>query len=99
MTEEKSKEEEYFTTRDLNLAATLQTLKFPLIRIDYQVEGERQRPVGYFNFEDTTDLRDAERKFWAKDLSVEPREFVDNLRGLKTQLAGAYKNPHSRFSQ
>lgn len=97
MTEEK-KEEKIFVTRDLNLAATLITLKFPILGIDYQVEGERQRPVGYFNFNESDELLNAEKQFWARALNVEPREFVDNLRGIKTQLSNTYKSPHSKFS-
>lgn len=98
MTEEKKTEEEKYVTRDLNLAATLITLKFPLLGIDYQVEGERQRPVGYFNFNKNEALTKAETQFWARDLNVEPRALVDNLRGLKTQLSNTYKSPHSKFN-
>ena len=92
-------EEKKFVTRDLTLAATLITLKFPLTGIDYQVEGERQRPVGYFNFKETEELLKATRLFMQRGLSVEPREMADNLRGLKAQLANEYKSPHSKYNK
>ena len=86
-----------FSTRDLNLATTLITLRFEMTGIDYQVEGEKQRPVGYFNFEDSMELQEATRKFWSGDLSVEPRNFMNNLRGLKAQINNFYKSPHSKY--
>lgn len=96
---EKEKMEDFYSTRDLNLAATLITLKFPHLGTDYQVEGERQRPVGYFQFKNTEDLVKATILFWDKSLSVEPRLFADNLRGLKTQVSNTYNNPNSKFNK
>ena len=95
MTEEKNKA---YSTRDLNLAATLLTLHFELVGIDYQVEGTNRRPVGYFSFEDSKDLQQTIMNFWAKKLAVEPIEFAGNIRGLKAQINTVYKSPHSNFS-
>ncbi len=86
-----------YSTRDLNLATTLITLHFIMEGVDYQIEGEKQRPVGYFNFEDSEELQNAIKKFWSGDLSVEPRQFMNNLRGLKAQINSFYKSPHSNF--
>lgn len=93
-----NQKEDLYSTRDLNLAATLITLRFELSGIDYQVEGTRQRPVGYFNFEDSKELQETISNFWARKLAVEPTEFSSNVRGLKAQINTAYKSPHSKFS-
>lgn len=85
--------------RDLYLASTLVSLGFEITNIDFQVEGERNMPVGYFSFEDTKELRDTEKDYWAMKLKVEPRMFINNLRGLKAQVNGEYKGPHSRFNK
>lgn len=88
-----------YCTRDIYLAATLITLKFGLINIDYQIEGQRRFPVGYFNFEETPQLLEAESKFWQKKLVVEPRDLFTCMRGLKTRLNTAYKSPRSNFGE
>jgi len=99
MTEAKEQEQALWSTRDISLATTIITLDFKLVRVDYQVEGERSIPVGYFNFEDTLELREAERKYWQGDLMIEPKSFVTNWKGLKAQVTNIYKNPHSQFSK
>jgi len=93
------KEERVFQTRDLYLASTLISLRFEMIGIDYQVEGEGRKPVGYFNFEDTQELRDAQNDYWQGQLAVEPKQFVTNLRSIKSQINNAYKGPRSEFNQ
>lgn len=87
--------EKIFDSRDIYLSATLITLRFKLIGIDLQIEGQRNVPVGYFKFADTAELREAERDYWNGNISLEPRAFVTSLRGLKAQLSGAYKSPFS----
>lgn len=86
-----------FSTRDINLAATLITLKFYLLGIDYQIEGVKNQPVGYFKFEDTEDLKEAKLKFMQSLLSVEPKLFTTNLKSLKSEIIGAFKNPHTKY--
>lgn len=89
--------EKIFSTRDIYIASVLMTLGFFLEGIDYQIEGERQRPVGYFNFERTTALQETEKKYWAGKLAVEPKLFMMNLRSLKSQINNVYKNPNSKY--
>ena len=93
-----TQEENTYSTRDLNLAATLITLRFELTGVDYQTEGVRPRPVGYFNFEDSKELQKAIKDFWARKLALEPIDFAGNIRGLKAQINTIYKSPHSKFS-
>lgn len=88
--------EDVFSTRDLYLAATLITLKFPMIGIDYQIIGAREKIVGYFKFENTTALTEARRKFMSSLLQVEPQAFVTAMHSLKADVAGAFTNPNNR---
>jgi hypothetical protein len=96
MSEENNEE---FSTRELTLAAVLSSLGFKHIGTDYQFEGDRPNPVGYFKFENTEELKEVERKFWANELSVEPRTFMGNIRGIKSQIESIRKSPHSRFNK
>ena len=88
-----------FSTRDLNLATTLITLRYYMQSVDYQVEGDRQRMVGYFNFENTPELRKTEQDFWQGKLAVEPRQFITNMRSLKAQINSVYKSPQTDSSK
>lgn len=85
-----------FSTRDLTLAATLMSLKFPMLSIDYQIEGSKSQPVGYFKFEDTERLRDARQKYMQSLVAVEPRQFMTNVHSLKAEVTNAFKNPHMK---
>lgn len=89
--------QEYFTTRDLYLAAVLICYKFTVLSIDFQIEGARGLPVGYFQFKKTDELMEVVGKFWQNTLTVEPRDFINNMRGLKSQVTTVYKSPHARF--
>ena len=81
-----------FSTRDLYLAATLVTLKFPMEGIDYQIEGDKT--VGYFKFTNSAALQDAKKKYSQALLSVEPKSFVTSMHSLKAEVMGTYKSPH-----
>ena len=85
-----------FSTRDIYLASTLITLKFMMIGIDYQIEGSKNRPIGFFKFENSPMLMDAKAKFSQGLLSVEPKTFVTNLNSLKAEVIGTFTNPHSQ---
>ncbi len=87
------KENEVFSTRDIYLAATLITLGFGVTNINYQHEGTREQPVGYFEFEKSDELIAVEQKYWKGDLAVEPRAFVTAMRGLKARVSNSFKNP------
>lgn len=90
-------EKEIFSTRDLYLAATLVTLRFYMIGTDFQIEGDKNQPVGYFKFEDTPALQEAKQKYVQGLLSVEPKAFVTNMHSLKAEVVNIYKNPHTRM--
>ena len=94
--EEQPNDDNIFSTRDLTLAATLISLKFPMTGIDYQIEGSRPQPVGYFKFEDGQRLKDARQKYTQSLLSIEPKLFMTNIHGLKAEVTNAFKNPHHR---
>ena len=86
-------EKEIYTTRDLYLASTLITLRFAWIGTDFQIEGERPRPVGYFKFEETPELLRTVQDYKRGKLAVEPKEFVTNMQMLKSDINEYYKNP------
>ena len=87
-------ENEIFSTRDIYLAATLVTLKFRMRGIDYQIEGDKNQPIGYFKFEDTEALREAKDLYTQGMLSVEPKAYVTHLKSLKSEIVNVYRNPH-----
>jgi len=91
-------DENVFSTRDIYLASTLVTMGFHTIGVDFQVEGARNMPVGYFNFEATQELFEAEKKYWRGDLAVDPRIFITNMKGLKSQVNNYYKSPRSSYT-
>jgi hypothetical protein len=86
--------ENIFSTRDLYLAATLVSLKFYLLGIDYQIEGDKNQPIGYFKFENTQEIQEAKARYTQGLLMVEPKSFVTNLKSLKSEIVNIYKNPH-----
>ena len=98
MTEEKN-EKLPFSTRDLYLASTLVTLHFPLLGIDYQVEGIKPRPIGYFKFEESPELADARSRYNQSMLLIEPKLFISNLQSLKAEVVNMFQNPNSTLNQ
>jgi len=91
--------EKIFSTRDLYLASTLMTLGFKTVGIDFQLEGNRDMPVGYFNFEETEILREAESEYWQGEIAIDPRQFITNMKGLKSQVNSVYKSPRADYSK
>ncbi len=95
-TNEQQPDETVFSTRDLGLAATLMTLKFPLVGVDYQIEGVRSNPIGYFRFQNSPALKEAHQKFAQGLIAVEPRIFLTNIHSLKAEVTNMWKNPSGR---
>lgn len=89
-------EQNIYSTRDLTMAATLITLKFKMVGIDYQVEGQQRKPVGYFKFEETEFLREARQKYTQGMLAVEPKQFMTNVHSLKAEVSNFDLNPHNK---
>lgn len=84
-----------FSTRDLYLASTLVTMKVPMVGIDMQYEGIKPKPIGYFKFEDSTDLQEIRSKYNQSQLLVEPKSFISNLQSLKAEVMNFEFNPTS----
>lgn len=97
MVEEEKSVKPPFSTRDLYLASTLVTMKVPLIGIDYQQEGLKERMIGYFSFDDTEELRDIRARYNSGSILVEPRMFINNLQSLKADVMNFSMNPNSRL--
>jgi hypothetical protein len=94
--EEEKKE---FSTRDLYLASTLVTLHFPMIGIDFQIEGIKPKGIGYFKFEDTIELHNARSQYNQGMITVEPRAYISNLQSLKAEVVNMQNNPMGDFNQ
>ena len=88
-----------FSTRDLYLASTLVTLHFKMLGIDYQVEGIKPRPIGYFKFEETPELRETRSRYNQSMLLIEPKLFISNLQSLKAEVVNMFQNPNSIINQ
>ena len=82
-----------YSTRDLTEAATLVTYGHPIINIDYQLEGEQNRPIGYFHFDACKEVEATKDLFMKGKCLVEPRMFQSNTRMLKSKVTNIYKNP------
>lgn len=88
-----TKKEGGYSTRDLGIAATLVTLGFPMAGVDYQMEGQNPRMVGYFSFDDTPELRKVESDYLLGSLRVEPKMLLASVRSLKGLVTSTYKSP------
>ena len=92
-------ERRIFSTRDLYLASTLVTLRFPLLTINYQIEGIKPKPIGYFDFLDTAELRETRSQYNQSLLLVEPKLFISNLQSLKSEVVNMFQNPNSEANR
>jgi hypothetical protein len=88
-----------YSTRDLYLATTLVTLQFPLIGIDYQIEGQKNQPIGYFKFDDTPELREARQKYLQGLILVEPQNFIQKQHALKAEIQNLTLSPHNPITK
>lgn len=70
-----------------------------MVGIDYQIEGVKSKPIGYFKFEDTAHLRDARSKYNQSLISLEPKLFISNLQSLKAEVENMFRNPSSSFNK
>ena len=92
-------EKKLFSTRDLYLASTLVTLHFSLDSIDMQWEGLKQKPIGYFKFEESPSLLKARHEYNQGDLLVEPRLYMTNLQSLKSEVMNFTFDPNSEYNK
>lgn len=88
-------ESKLFSTRDIYLASTLVSLRFPLLGIDFQIEGVKPRPIGYFKFDDTPELRRTRLEYNQSALLAEPKLLFSTLQSLKGEVMNMFSNPNS----
>lgn len=86
-------EQNLFSTKDISLAASLMSMKFLMVGVDYQIEGLKNLAVGYFKFENSEELSDARRKYMQAMILVEPRNFMSNIKTLKSEVQSTKDNP------
>lgn len=94
-----NKQKEEFSTRDLYLASTLVTLHFKMIATDMQWEGLKQRPIGYFKFEESPELKEARSNYNQGLVLIEPRQYMNNLQSLKADVMNFAFNPNSDYNK
>lgn len=80
MKERTTEQSSFYKTSDLPLAVTL-SLYFPLISVD-KSSPRRAR----FAFEKTGVLEEFIDRFWRRELRIEPIEFSNQTRVLKTRI-------------
>jgi len=86
-------ENEFYATQDIYVAATLITIGYYMETVDYKIDERKKIPVGIFKFKMTPELKEVEKKYLQDLIKVEPKTFINNLRGLKANTANVYKNP------
>jgi hypothetical protein len=79
-------DKDIFSTRDLALAATLVTLKFPMLGIDIEFEGSHEKAVGYFQFTNSPEIKRAKVLYNQGELLVEPRTYQNAVQNLKATV-------------
>lgn len=71
---------EYLETSNLALATTI-SITYPLIQIKNRESG---KALFIFNYSD--ELAQMMEAYWKKELRVEPQEYFDQLRTIKSRL-------------
>jgi len=72
-----------FSSYDLALSATI-SIWFPLETIDRIHNSQKV----IFVFKRTTELDDLIERYWRKEILVEPRQYFDALKAMKSRLYG-----------
>lgn len=70
-----------FITNDLSLSCTLLCYNFTLAGLD----ASDSRKVG-FVFTESDELQDTIKKYWDNQLAVNPREYFNTLKDLKSRI-------------
>ena len=81
-------ENEIFSSRDLGLCSTLLALGHAFENWDEQLEGSGAKPVAYFKFKNTEELRDDSEKYWRKELQISPDLLLEASHRLKGIISG-----------
>ena len=80
MTSQNFKENNFYCTSDLNLAAVL-SLDVPIEQVDKQNPAKVQ-----FLFAESRQLRQLVDDYWKGQLRVEPKAFFNQLKNIKTRI-------------
>lgn len=79
--------ENYFYTHDFDFAVTLICKDCDLITIDSEPGGRM-----VFIFEDTPEIKEIFDGYWANKITVDPLEFTNARKNLKSRIYGMKKN-------
>lgn len=86
-----------FSSRDIYLSSTLMALGFPLLGLSLQQEGLKPKLIGFFEFENTSELREAKQKYHQGLIRTEPKALFSSLQDLKGQVMNSATNPDSDY--
>lgn len=74
-----------YSTKDFYVAAVIRSLGYQM-----ELDTSNRREV-YFNFEDPKGtIEEVVKKYWAKDLMVDPRSVVESINELKTRMHSGF---------
>ncbi len=76
-----NQQDQAFVTNDLSLSCTLLCFNFTLAGLDTT----DRRKVG-FVFEESEALRNTIKSYWDNQLAVNPRDYFNNLKDLKSRI-------------
>jgi len=79
-----------FKTKDLYLAAVLQTLGHKVVSLKEE-QGYSGYQVKYFTFESKKELDEDVTRFWNNELKVMAKDLYDNVQALKDWLRAVNK--------
>lgn len=80
-----SKEDELFTTYDLNLTAVLYALGFPLAEVRKNTKGK-----ALFCFKKSLKLDQVIAKYWKEDLKINPQKLFNSIKSIKNRIYSNY---------
>ena len=80
----------YFSSQDFSLAVTLICKGFELATLDHLYQGNSKKYV--FLFEISDGINDVIDNYWAHRVSVDPLEYENHRKNLKSRMFSLIKN-------
>jgi hypothetical protein len=81
-------ENKMFVSRDIGLVSALVVLGFKIEDTQLEQLGTNARLIAYWSFKDTPEIQEARKQFNAGELRVEPKNLLQTLQSLKSEITG-----------
>lgn len=78
--------DKFYGTEDMTLAITLETIGFTVVKLDSKPNSNE---VFVFIFDRSKELEKAIEDFWTDKILVNPKEFFNRIRLMRTRLKDA----------